>query len=86
MTLINTAVDQDAGDLVITVRNDASKQVRVPLWPSPTWLEEHADVIDVDVWEYITDAYAYKDPKIKAIFSDFFEADISLVMKGPTPG
>ena len=85
MTLINTAIDQGEGELVITVRDDASKQVRVPLWPSQTWLKEHTDIIDVDVWEYITDAYSYKDPKIKATFTEFFGEDVSLVMKGPTP-
>lgn len=85
MTLINTAVDDVAGDLVITIRDDTSKQVRVPLWPSQTWLGEHTDVIDVDVWEYITDAYAYKDAKIKTIFTEFFGEEVSLVMKGPTP-
>ncbi|KAK5046485.1 hypothetical protein LTR84_008288 [Exophiala bonariae] len=84
MTLINTAIDHDAGELVITVRDDVSKQVRVPLWPSQTWLKEHTDILDVDVWEYITDAYSYKDPKIKATFTEFFGEDVSLVMKGPT--
>lgn len=85
MTLINTAIDETAGDLVITVRNNADKQVRVPLFPSKGWLGEHTDIIDVDVWEYITDAYEYKDPKIKSIFSEFFGDNVSLVMKGPTP-
>ena len=85
MTLINTAIDHDAGDLIITVEHDSSKQVRVPLWPSQGWLEEHADLIEVDVWDYITDAYTYKDPKIKSIFTEYFGEDVSLVMKGPTP-
>ncbi|RVX73558.1 hypothetical protein B0A52_02446 [Exophiala mesophila] len=85
MTLINTAVDESAGELVVTIRKDQDKQIRVPLFPSRGWLEEHADLINVDVWEYITDAYEYKDPKIKSIFSEFFGEDVSLVMKGPTP-
>jgi uncharacterized protein YcbX len=85
MTLINTKLDHDAGELVVTVRKDTDKQVRVPLNPSQEWLDENTKLVSVDVWEYITDAYAYTDSKIKSLFADFFGEEVSLVMKGPDP-
>jgi len=85
MTLINTAVDFDSDSLVITIGHDTNKQVKVPIHPDQTWLDENTKDVTVDIWEYITDAYAYTDPEIKALFSDFFGEEVSLVMKGPQP-
>jgi len=85
MTLINTSIDHDADDLVVTIGDDKGKQVRVPIHPDPAWLMENTKDVTVDIWEFLTDAYAYTDPKIKKLFSDFFGEDVSLVMKGPEP-
>ncbi|KAJ9626744.1 hypothetical protein H2204_009889 [Knufia peltigerae] len=85
MTLINTAVDEESGNLVITIGHDVDKEVRVPLRPDQAWLDDNTEKVTVDIWEHLTDGYAYTDAKLKKIFSDFFEEEASLVMKGPQP-
>lgn len=82
MTLINTAVDDASDSLVITIGHDSDKQVKVPIHPAQAWLDENTETISVDIWEHITDAYAYTDPKIQALFSEFFGEEATLVMKG----
>ncbi|KAL6245418.1 hypothetical protein RBB50_007417 [Rhinocladiella similis] len=85
MTLINTAVDEESGSLVITIGHDAYKQVKVPLRPDQAWLDANTKEVTVEIWEQLTDGYAYTDPTITKIFSDFFEEEANLVMKGPEP-
>ena len=85
MTLINTAIDHDAEQLVITIGDDQDKQVKVPLYPSEEWLKENTKPVVVEIWEYETEAYAYTDPKINALFREYIGEgeDVSLVMKDP---
>lgn len=85
MTLINTAIDEESDSLVVTMGHDVDKQVKVPIHPTQEWLDENTEEASVDIWEHITDAYAYTDPKMLAIFKDFFGGDARLVMKGRTP-
>jgi len=85
MTLINTAIDTDMGSLTITIGHGRDKEVSVPISPDEGWLSENARLITVDIWEHLTDGYAYTDPRIKSVFSDFFGEDVSLVVKGPEP-
>ena len=85
MTLINTAIDHDSDELVITIEHDDAKQVKVPIHPDQIWLNENTETVSVDIWEYITDAYSYTDRKIKSLFADFFGEEVRLVMKGPDP-
>lgn len=86
MTLINTALDTTTSELVITIGDDSTKQVRVPLSPTESYLQSHTKSITVDIWEYITEAYAYTDPQITDLFTSFLESDtpVSLVMKDPS--
>ena len=74
---------QDAEFLVISIRN-TDKWVMVPARPTPSWLKENAELLDVNIWEYDTDAYAYSSA-INSIFTDFFKQEVKLVYKGPTP-
>ena len=83
MTLINTAIDPDSEQLVITIGSDKDKQVKVPLHPNQEWLDENAKQIIVDIWEYETEAYAYTDPFLLSIFKEFFGQKVHLVMKDP---
>lgn len=85
MTLINTSIDYDSDSLVITIGQDANKQVKLPIHPTQAWLGENTKTLSVDIWEHITDAYAYTDPRLNALFADFFGEDVNLVMKGPEP-
>ncbi|KAI1611644.1 MOSC N-terminal beta barrel domain-containing protein [Exophiala viscosa] len=85
MTLINTAIDYESDSLVVTIGHDPDKQVRVPIHPDQAWLDANTKEVTVDIWEYITDGYAYNDPKIKSLFSDFFGEEVGFVMKGPEP-
>ena len=83
MTLINTAIDHETEQLVITIGNDTSKQVKVPLYPSEEYLKQNAKQIVVDIWEYETEAYAYTDSAMLSMFKDFFGQEVHLVMKDP---
>jgi uncharacterized protein len=85
MTLINTAVDHDSDSLVITMGQDKNKQVKVPVHPSQEWLDRNTELVSAEIWGNETDAYAYTDPKMLALFKEFFEEDARLVMKGPEP-
>jgi uncharacterized protein len=88
MTLINTAIDDDSEELIITIGTDESKSVRVPLYPSDDWLSENAERVEVDIWDYITPAYAYTDPKITALFTEHLcdakTTSVRLVVKDPS--
>ena len=86
MTLINTALDEDTEHLIITIGSDTDKQVKVPLYPSSQWLSENTKSVIVDIWGSDTEAYAYTDPKINALFRSFIGegADVNLVMKDPS--
>ncbi|THV50451.1 hypothetical protein BGAL_0150g00150 [Botrytis galanthina] len=93
MTLIDTAFatakspsesgSEDAEYLVISIRN-TDKKVMVPARPTEQWLEDNTSLTQVDIWDYKTDGYVYKD-EINSIFNDFFGKDVKLVYKGPTP-
>jgi len=72
-----------AENLVISIRN-TDKSVRVPARPTEEWLKANTDLVDVNIWEYDTDAYAYRDA-INDVFTDFFKKPVKLVYKGPTP-
>ena len=85
MTLVNTAVDHDSDSLVITMGKDKDKQVKVPIHPSQEWLDNNTKEVSVEIWDHVTDAYAYSDQKGLEIFKSFFEEDVRLVVKGPEP-
>lgn len=89
MTLIDTAFatansgSEDAEYLVISIKN-TGKKVIVPARPTEQWLKNNTSLGQVDIWDYKTDGYVYND-EFNSIFSDFFEKDVKLVYKGPTP-
>ncbi|KIW73821.1 hypothetical protein PV04_01909 [Phialophora macrospora] len=85
MTLINTAIDHDSDSLVISIGHDKDKEVKVPIHPSQEWLDANTKDVSVNIWDHITDAYAYTEPKMLALFKEFFEEDVRLVLKGPEP-
>ena len=45
---------------------------------------QHTDLLDVNIWEYDTSAYAYRNT-IDDVFTNFFKKPVKLVYKGPTP-
>jgi uncharacterized protein YcbX len=73
----------DAENLVISIRH-TDKSVQVPARPTQEWLEENTDLLGVNIWEYDTDAYVYRDT-INHVFTDFLKKSVKLVYKGPTP-
>jgi len=86
LTLIDTAFATDIigqEDLVISIRNTDNKAI-VPARPTEQWLKQNTTLANVNIWEYDTDGYVYSE-EINGIFSDFFEKDVKLVYKGPTP-
>ncbi|KAB8295051.1 hypothetical protein EYC80_006991 [Monilinia laxa] len=93
MTLIDTAFttckspaesgSADTEYLVISIKNTDQK-VMVPARPTEQWLKDNTTLKPVEIWDYKTDGYVYKD-EINAIFCEFFNRDVKLVYKGPTP-
>jgi uncharacterized protein YcbX len=79
----NSPRGTDAEFLVISIRN-TDKTVLVPARPTPPWLKQNAELIQVNIWDYDTDAYAYSS-SINSVFTDFFKREVKLVYKGPTP-
>jgi uncharacterized protein YcbX len=74
---------EDAEFLVISIRN-TDKRVMVPARPTCEWLKQNTELLDVNIWEYNTDAYAYSS-SINSPFTEFFKREVKLVYKGPTP-
>jgi uncharacterized protein len=75
--------NEDAEFLVISIIH-TDKRVTVPARPTPEWLKQNTQLLDVNIWEYDTDAYAYSS-SINSVFTDFFKREVKLVYKGPTP-
>jgi uncharacterized protein len=71
MTLINTAINDDTQELVITIGDDPTKSVSVPLHPTDDWLNTHTKPVTVNIWDYETEAYMFTDPKIVELFQNF---------------
>ena len=85
MTLIDTAIDLEAGTLTISLRSDPSTPaITVPINPDQSYLDSHTVELTVEIWESPTSAYAYTDPHISQTFSKFFEEPVRLVMKSPS--
>ena len=106
MTLIKTNIDHDnAGKAVLKVTFPAitktggqdpqpnyenATTIFVPLEADQDWLSENAELIEAEIWEYQTDAYAFTAPEITNVVTNYFtswdpEANVRLVSKGPTP-
>jgi uncharacterized protein YcbX len=87
LTLIDTSLqpsaDSTSEELSISIRG-TDKSVRVPARPTSEWLKANTDLLDVNIWEYDTDAYGYRE-SINDVFTDFFKKQVKLVYKGPTP-
>lgn len=83
MTLIDTALSDDSGELTISIHN-TDKTVTIPCRPTTEWLEANTKLETVNIWNGLTDGYVYSDA-INSIFTDFFEEKVALVYKGPTP-
>jgi uncharacterized protein len=85
MTLINTRIDEEKQQLVVTIGDDKEKQIAVPLFPNDEYLEQHTKPATVNIWGSDTKAYMYTDPKIQALFRDFIGdgKEVNLVTKDP---
>lgn len=85
MTLVNTSIDHDKELLTVSIGDDTSKSISVPLYPTQDWLSQNAKPVTVNIWEYDTEAYMYTDPKIQELFREFIGEGkpVSLVMKDP---
>lgn len=106
MTLIQTNIQEDESgnaSLVITfpaverldgqepkVDYENAKFVTVPLGADEDWLSRNTELIEAEIWEFGTDAYAFTASEIADPITNYFaswdpEAKVRLVMKGPTP-
>lgn len=92
MTLIDTAIDWDTDELIISVKpenfegeghNGKGTELRVPAHPSPAWLKANTKLRDGEIWGETVDAYEY-DAALTAPFSKFLGKEVRLLLKGPT--
>ncbi|PLB55415.1 MOSC-domain-containing protein [Aspergillus steynii IBT 23096] len=93
MTLINTALDTadetspdadgDTDTLVLSITG-VQGTVRIPAYPSPSWLAAHTTLAQVKIWDTVTDGHVY-GAAVNDLFSSFLARDVCLVYKGPTP-
>ena len=85
MTLINTSIDEANQKLVITIGDDKSKQVSVPLDPDDEYLAQNCKPVTVNIWDTETQAYMYTDPKMQELFREFIGEgkELNLVIKDP---
>jgi uncharacterized protein YcbX len=76
---------QDAEFLVISIRN-TGKRVMIPARPTQAWLDANTSLLEVNIWETDTDAYAYLSP-INFVFTvtEFFKREVKPIYKALTP-
>jgi uncharacterized protein YcbX len=85
MTLINTHVDEEKGELVVDATSTHSDaKFTIPTHPSTKWLDANTKLETVTIWGKTTDGYVY-GAELTAAFKDMFGKEVRLVMKGPTP-
>lgn len=89
MTLIDTELTGSKleaaswTELSIAIHGTDSR-ITVPCYPQEDWLKSNCKLVEVEIWGTKTDAWRYSD-EINSIFTKFFEKDVWLVYKGPTP-
>lgn len=91
MTLIDTKVlvdesakqDQDRSQLLEISIHGTKSRVKIPAFPTRSWLEANTKLSKVEIWEEETDGWEYSD-EINKIFCDFFKKPVALVYKGPS--
>lgn len=83
MTLIDTAIDWAKDELTISIKGHDHK-IGIPAHPTREWLEEHTQLQKASIWSQETDGWEYSTDLTQP-FSEFFEMDVRLVYKGPTP-
>lgn len=84
MTLIDTILTEN-DELEVSIRDSQPKvKFAIPAHPSKQWLEKNSELSEVGIWGRKVDGYVY--PKeLTAPLSSFFEKEVRLVYKGPTP-
>lgn len=106
MTLIKTFVREDeSGKATLEVTFPAvvhaegqdpevdyeqATMISVPLNADEEWLSNNTELLDAEIWEFETDAYAFTVPEVADAVTKYFtsfnsEAKVQLVTKGPTP-
>jgi uncharacterized protein YcbX len=84
MTLIDTAIS-DKDELVVSIRNQKDVHFTIPAHPTKKWLAENTTLHPAcEIWGQKVDGYVYSEEMTKP-FSAFFDKDVRLVFKGPTP-
>jgi uncharacterized protein YcbX len=85
MTLISTAVTKD-DELAVSVKTDSGPvSFHIPAHPTQSWLDKNTELVKTaQIWGTTTDAYMYSKDFTSPL-TGFFEQEVRLVMKGPTP-
>jgi uncharacterized protein YcbX len=84
MTLIDTVLTEN-DELEVSIRNSQPKvRFAIPAHPSKQWLDKNSELSEVEIWGRKVDGHVYSK-ELTAPFSSFFEREVRLVYKGPTP-
>ncbi|KAL4929353.1 MOSC domain-containing protein [Aspergillus undulatus] len=85
MTLINTGLSRDGGNLLLSIKGEES--IAIPSHPDETWLARNTSLVsDVKIWDTTTDGYVYNpEIGINQLLSKFLNRSVVLVYKGPSP-
>lgn len=64
--------------------------ISVPLEADQDWLDKNTKLINAEIWKFETDAYAFTSPDVVDVVTKYFtswdaDAQVELVIKGPTP-
>jgi uncharacterized protein YcbX len=84
MTLINTAINSN-DELEVSISTKPDVKFAIPAHPTKEWLSQNTELkTGCEIWGQKVDGYLYS-PSLTAPFSEFFNKDVRLVYKGPTP-
>lgn len=83
MTLIDTSISADGKTLHVSIHG-TDDAIAIPAYPTKDWLQQHTTLTEVEIWGAKTDGWEYSKA-INDMFCRYFNKDVALVYKGPTP-
>lgn len=83
MTLVNTSFDADKDELHVSITGQ-THHITIRAHPSRDWLEANTRLLKAEIWSQETDGWEYSS-ELTRPFAEFFDQDVRLVYKGPTP-
>ena len=82
LTLIDTSIDSDKDELIISIR-DKKTRIIIPAHPTSGWLKKNTQLVEAKIWRTETDAWEFPS-KWTAPFASLLKREVSLLYKGPS--